>query len=633
MRSVSFKLRPGEPGRPRGGEWLCAAALLGLAGLVCVPLGRGDFYLSHDLLFWPYRLWELDRCLHDGQVFARWFPDFAWGRGMPFLNFYAPLFLYLAEGLHLAGFTLLGALKAAVFLILAGSSLGMYLLARQGQGREASLVAGASYMFGPYLLTVVYLRGGLAEALGFVWLPFCLLALRKAVTEGRPALILFSGASLAALMLTHNITAMLFLPIALAYGIVAGWGRPGAGWRLAACFSLGLGLSCFFWLPALAERGYVRMEDVVADRYQYQHNFASLPHLWDITGERIHPLTEDGVHLALGGPQMLLALLSLAAVWKVGSRRREILFFWVVLVSALFMIFRLSQPVWAALPPLRFAQFPWRWMGICTFSLAYLSGAGVNTVLTKANGKSGIGVLALLGSLVLLVPSLVAAWGGHNSAATLPLAAVTLALGGALYLAGRKGGIVASAGPGIVSLFFLGLIALFFIGQQGPLPESVKPTQLTEKGWLFWEEKSGFVGTTIMGEYLPKAAPREALPVATQRLHPGAGEGVSVKELRHWSAGLEAEVSALERSVLIYEQFYFPGWQAWVDQKPARVEVNREGLISLAVPAGKHRVEVRFGFTKVRLAATLVSYLALVAAALLAVRWRGRRFGRGTPTR
>lgn len=607
--------------------------LVGLAGLACVPLAKGDFFLSHDLLFWPYRLWELDRCIRDGQFFARWFPDFGWGKGMPFLNFYAPLFLYLAEGLHLAGLTLLGALKAMIFVILAGSAVGMYLLVRQGHGREASLIAGASYLFGPYFLTVVYLRGGLAEGLGFLWMPFCLLALRKAVVGGGRAAILLGGLSLAALILTHNITAMLFLPVALAYGVVMGWGVRGSGGRLAACFALGLGLSAFFWFPALSERRYVRMEEVVADRYQYQRNFASLSHLWDVTGETTHPLTEDGVHLTLGGPQILLALLSLLALPKARRQGREILFFWVLLVGGLLMILPLSKPIWAALPPLRYVQFPWRWMGLCTLSLACLGARGLEVALKKNGELGGAGSLALVGGFAVLVPSLVASWG---PGAHYPLVGLILALLGALYLATRPGVSTRLAGRGLVSLFCLGLCALFFLGlgERGPIPMTVAARQFSPAGWLTWERRSGFIGTTIQGEYLPRRAPREPLGIVEERLHPNAGEDVSIERIRHWSAGLEAQVSASAGRTLVYEQFYFPGWQAWVDGKPVPIKVTPEGLMSFPLAPGKHRVEVRWGFTGARLGATLVSYLALLAAAaLLLPPWARRCRRRAGSTR
>jgi hypothetical protein len=311
-----------------------------------------------------------------------------------------------------------------------------------------------------------------------------------------------------------------------------------------------------------------------------------------------------------------------------GRQRREIAFFWGLLAAGLFMMFSPSRPFWEAVPPLRYVQFPWRWLAVCTFSLAYLGAAGLGALLKEGAKKRELGGLALAGSLVLLAPSVATAWGTRGySATTLPLAALTLAIGGALYLATRRGVSIHWAGKGLTSLICLGMCALFFFeqGEQGLMPINVPARQLTLSGWLNWERKSGFVGTTIQGEYLPAAVKRQALPPPDERLHPSAGDGVAIGKIRFSSAGAEAVVTAPARWTLVYEQFYFPGWCAWIDGQPAQIKATSEGLMSLALPQGKHRVEFRFGFTGVRLGATLASYLALAAAVFLAVFWRPRR--------
>ncbi len=68
-----------------------------------LPLLRGGYLLSHDGLFHLYRLAGLDRALHQGAIYPRWFPDFAYGYGQPVLNYYSPLAYYVGEILHLLG--------------------------------------------------------------------------------------------------------------------------------------------------------------------------------------------------------------------------------------------------------------------------------------------------------------------------------------------------------------------------------------------------------------------------------------------------------------------------------------------------------------------------------------------------
>ncbi|NIO69954.1 MAG: hypothetical protein GTN71_13245, partial [Anaerolineae bacterium] len=59
-----------------------------------------------------YRTVELDQCWQDGVYYPRWAPDLFLGYGYPIFNFYAPLLYYLAEVLHVLGFSFQGAIKA-----------------------------------------------------------------------------------------------------------------------------------------------------------------------------------------------------------------------------------------------------------------------------------------------------------------------------------------------------------------------------------------------------------------------------------------------------------------------------------------------------------------------------------------
>ena len=64
---------------------------------------------------------------------------------------------------------------------------------------------------------------------------------------------------------------------------------------------------------------------------------------------------------------------------------------------------------------------------------------------------------------------------------------------------------------------------------------------------------------------------------------------------------------------------FFPGWRVFVDDKKTPIEFqdqNWRGLITFAVPQGKHSVRVEFGDSPIRQVAQLVSVLCVVAACL-----------------
>ena len=68
--------------------------------------------------------------------------------------------------------------------------------------------------------------------------------------------------------------------------------------------------------------------------------------------------------------------------------------------------------------------------------------------------------------------------------------------------------------------------------------------------------------------------------------------------------------------------FYFPGWKAYVDGKPATIEFqnpNYRGVITYLVPQGKHTVVLRYEDTKIRLLGKIltVSFLLFFIALIL----------------
>ena len=70
-------------------------------------------------------------------------------------------------------------------------------------------------------------------------------------------------------------------------------------------------------------------------------------------------------------------------------------------------------------------------------------------------------------------------------------------------------------------------------------------------------------------------------------------------------------------------QFYtydYPGWQVWLDGE--LIEHRPEsphGLITVDLPAGDHRVELRMGSTPARTAGAVISGLAVLLIAGLAI--------------
>ena len=143
---------------------------------------------SADGLLHLFRLALLDKQVSAGMLYPRWMPELVLGRGYPLLNFYGPASYYLALIFRIAGLSLAPSLIAAfaVLIVLAGA--GAYLLARDlfpGKSPLAALVSGVAYMYAPYLLTNVYIRGAIAEVAAQALLPWIFWSTGRLMTRRR----------------------------------------------------------------------------------------------------------------------------------------------------------------------------------------------------------------------------------------------------------------------------------------------------------------------------------------------------------------------------------------------------------------------------------------------------------------
>ncbi|MCL7455502.1 MAG: 6-pyruvoyl-tetrahydropterin synthase-related protein, partial [Anaerolineae bacterium] len=352
--------------------------LLALPALA--PLARSGFFESHDGLLHVYRLEALDRAVRAGVLYPRWFPEFAFGYGHPVLNFYGPLSYYWGLPFTLLGADSILAVKLVFASGLLASGLAMYLFARSHLARIPALVAAVVYVYLPYHLVDLYVRGALAEFLAFAWYPLALWAFGSLVQPTRPSGLTRTALAalvLAALVATHSLSALIFAPVLLAYLalllIRAGSWRPAA--RVAVALTLSVALSAFYWLPVLAESQFVGLGSSASQGYR--DHLVTSSDLVSLQPAYGYP-SESGATptFPLGLAQLaILAAAPLLVFWRDSERRIALLLLGVGLASA-FMLTAISEPVWRLLEPaLAFLQYPWRFQALTALATAFLAGA------------------------------------------------------------------------------------------------------------------------------------------------------------------------------------------------------------------------------------------------------------------
>lgn len=538
------------------------------------PFVREGLPRSFDGGLHMLRLAVLDRQIADGVLLPRWVSEMMLGNGYPLFNFYGPGSYYLTELLHITGLDFYHAFIGAFVLAVIIAGLGMYALALEILGRQqrwAALAAATAYMYGPYLLTNVYIRGALAEAMAQALLPWILWSTYRLLRSKEPislttllrsqANALFIGIfALAALAITHTIT-LLFTPLVLisfaAVLVATTWRSPQTPprvfWVLLGMLAA-MGISAFFWLPLLGERNSLADTALEISKSVWLSSGVwtwqtFLDTGWAFSHSFARPIKLGLVQLGLAVAGFALAR----------PRNTEWLYFGLLALVVSLLISAWALPLWLSSDILAVAQFPWRLLSILSLPLALSAG----------------------------------------------------------YLAARpsQNSLHGLAQP-LVSLTIITIIVLAHRPQLAWMdvytPNGI---DLTSPALAQWEVDKGVFGggegDSAVQEFRPRWADRTL--VLTKRVEEMA-QVDRATPLRSNSTDLLLSVSAPATATLRLTNFFFPGWQVTLDGDTSLAvqPATNLGLLTVDVPPGEHTLLVEWRGTRLQTLASLISLLTMI---------------------
>jgi hypothetical protein len=313
---------------------------IGILSLLAVyPLFQKGFFLSDDGEWMVIRFSAFYQTLGNGQLPPRFFGRLNHGFGYPIGVFLYPAFMYFATPLKLVGLGYADAIKTVIISSFLFSGVGTYLWLRLRFSVLAAIMGALLYVYFPYHLYDLYVRGSVGELVGFAVLPFLLISIaKKNVAWGS----LLYGL----LILSHNTFAFLLTPFLIIYTY---FHQRSLLWM----YLFGLLASAFFWFPSLSELPYTRFSEVAISRWQDYF------------------LSEENFSL-VGITGFLLLTVSAYGIFK-GDKTVRL--FAVIGVISLFFASSYSAIMWSngILPKL--VQFPWRFLilAVCagSFLIAY----------------------------------------------------------------------------------------------------------------------------------------------------------------------------------------------------------------------------------------------------------------------
>lgn len=368
-------------------SWLFVLGVLIAGVLASRTLFIHNLYFNmHDDLQMMRQL-ELEKCFKDMQIPCRWVPDMGYGYGFPLFNYYPQLPYLFGEAFRLFTLPFNDVAKLTFALGIMASGLAMYLFASEFFGKKGGMLSAIFYVWAPYRAVDVYVRGAMNESWAWVFFPLILWSVYKLIFSSKliaNRYLLIAAVSTSALLLTHNLMAMIFVPVVALWVVFWLFRQKSVKVlpKLIIAGVIALGLSAFFTVPAVLEQKLVHIDTLTADYFQYAGHFATLNQLfvsrfWGDGPSVFGP--GDGLAFPIGQVHWIgIAIVAALLLFKVIKSRKIDTPGWVIAfgilvgTAAAFMSHERSGFIWANISILKFVQFPWRFLtlNVLGYSLA-----------------------------------------------------------------------------------------------------------------------------------------------------------------------------------------------------------------------------------------------------------------------
>jgi hypothetical protein len=296
-------------------------------------------------------------------------------------NYFYPLPYYFGSLIHFLGFDLGSSIKIIMGISTIGSIWFFYLFLEKLFGKWPALIASVLWAYFPYRLLAMYVTGSVGVIMALLWVTLALFA----VSRNRNTLLSFS---VAGLILSHNVSALMFLPIILLISIILNFGDKRKIITEVLAMFLGVALSSFFIVPALLEKYMVHLDPPVVNYLDHFPTFKQLLYSpWGYWYSEKGP--RDGQSLQVGFAIWMALGLSILGLFN-NKKSKLPLFLIIIFGVTIYLMLESSNFIWKLVPILSQIQFPWRLLAVTG-----LLGSILSAIVTKSWRWLGLPLIAL----------------------------------------------------------------------------------------------------------------------------------------------------------------------------------------------------------------------------------------------
>jgi len=322
-----------------------------LSLLPLISIFRPGVYQSGDMQIHATKTLEFTSSLLEGHLIPRWAGNLNGTYGYPLWQFTYSTPYYLTSLLHLFGFSAISSVKLFLTFSYLLAGIGMFLICKRHLPDHAALVSAIFYQFAPYHLVDLHYRVAMGELSALMILPWCFyfINLKK---------LLPASLSISFLILSHPALSLLSLPLIILYSR-----------KFPYPLLFGLGLSAFYWLPAIFESQFT-----LRSIFPFTISFVNFKDLF--FSPWLFGLLFQGPSGQLS-PSLGLShwLIIIPAIYLAFVKKSNLLIFCLLLfLLYTFLTTRISAPVWHQFPFLQNTQFSYRLLGILILITSFIAG-------------------------------------------------------------------------------------------------------------------------------------------------------------------------------------------------------------------------------------------------------------------
>lgn len=354
---------------------LCVLFVFLLSSFAMASLATPGLFTSHDSESHVRRLIQFHQALNDGQFPPRWGSGFFGGIGSPVLMLNYQLPYFVADLFVRVGLSFFDAFKLTLALSYVLSGILAFIAFRKLFGTLAGFTGAVLYTWVPYRFVDVYVRAAFGEAFAFMFPPLILYGITRAS-------LLITTLGFTGLFLSHPVASALFTPFFLGY-ILLQYGLVQPNFehikKLFLAFILAFAISSYNIIPTLT---LTRFTHYAPSESSPLEHFPSLQQLtivtWGYAGST--PNNEhELLSFHIGYAHLItlcVACITLFYIFIHTKQKKGVLipaFAVTCTIIVLFLMLRVSTPVWKMLHlPLLF-DFPWRLLLFTAFNISLIA--------------------------------------------------------------------------------------------------------------------------------------------------------------------------------------------------------------------------------------------------------------------